>query len=519
MKTLKLKIKNSDEIRESLKPFLYQYTGLFHKLYKHESNTDKKELLKKFDLLDVSIYESCKMNVSMRINQQNTIKKNKLNSIVDIKKELIELNNQKDRLSSNIKHTKRFNKRTKLSKKIYKLNSKLSSLNNSINKDITYGGKSLLRTISYQNNLKNSNSEKFNPEVLQNSLNEYRSKRLLPFYVVGRASDGGNRKFDFKFSIESNTKNNMIIFKPNKRTKINIEYCANRNYENELNRLQKLVNSNSVSITVTLGLDYICLTYDESVFKNNTEVSLERYLAIDLNPKEIGYCIVQKDSSKNEFKTLYKELVSLKKLSVRLNRSSSSSVQKKQNNKRKFEIIQVWKRIFNIAKCFKVSCIIIEDLEFKSKDLGNEVNKQVNNLWHRELTLKQIQKRCNEGGIELRLVNPAYSSLIGNLSFEDYDCVASSLELARRGINKYVKGNRVYPEVGREHIDRVNHVFCGKSTSLKVKSWKEIYTLLSNSELRYRNKNHKWFLTESNMSSYKSCVFTTQYSCNNVITI
>jgi len=63
-----------------------------------------------------------------------------------------------------------------------------------------------------------------------------------------------------------------------------------------------------------------------------------------------------------------------------------------------------------------------------------------------------ISRRCNETGTILRKVNPCYSSFIGNLTFKEYDPIASSIEILRRGIGQFSKGFKLIPEF---HIDNL----------------------------------------------------------------
>jgi len=104
----------------------------------------------------------------------------------------------------------------------------------------------------------------------------------------------------------------------------------------------------------------------------------------------------------------------------------------------------VWKYIFNLAKHYKVSHFVMEDLDFKpkvDKNKPKEFNRKTKNLWHRTLTQQLVNKYCNINGIIKIEVIPCYSSFIGNMVYEDYDPIAASLELCRRGIVKYIKGS------------------------------------------------------------------------------
>ena len=57
-----------------------------------------------------------------------------------------------------------------------------------------------------------------------------------------------------------------------------------------------------------------------------------------------------------------------------------------------------------------------------------------------------------EVGLILRRVNPCYSSFIGNLVYNEYDPIASSLEICRRGIGQFTKGFKLIPDFDLDNI-------------------------------------------------------------------
>ena len=155
----------------------------------------------------------------------------------------------------------------------------------------------------------------------------------------------------------------------------------------------------------------------------------------------------------------------------------------------------MWKKIFQIFKYYKCSYLHIEDLNFKSKSRDLEVreaNRKVNNIWHRELSRNLIEKYCNREGIlrHKNDVNPVYTSLIGNLSYGYFDPVNASIEIGRRGMYCYTKGN-FYPQLEADTImntmSRINCVDLRDVSFIKdCKSWKEIGEAIKESGLRYR---------------------------------
>ena len=132
-----------------------------------------------------------------------------------------------------------------------------------------------------------------------------------------------------------------------------------------------------------------------------------------------------------------------------------------------------------------------------------EFNKMVINLWHRTLTTQLINKHCNENGIILLNIEPFYSSFVGNLVYQDYDCISSATELCRRGMNKYTKGYSLYPSLKSINQEKLNYLLgenvCNDGT------WVNLYKAVSGSGLRYRNKSVNG-LEVNNLQSRKSMV-------------
>jgi hypothetical protein len=232
-----------------------------------------------------------------------------------------------------------------------------------------------------------------------------------------------------------------------------------------------------------------------------------RYLAVDLNPEEISIVIVDKNESLvdkiEDNQIIYKNFYNLKELNTKLRLSTIDKKQIKQNNKRKYEIKEVWTDIFRITKHYKVAYFVIEDLNIKNKNNNiTEFNRKVNNLWHRTLTTQLIKKNCNEQSIILIEVVAAYSSFIGNLVYQDYDCIAAAKEICRRGMYKYTKDNSIFPSTKTIHQKKLIYLL-GEKVNVEGCSWKQLYKITSG--LSYRNKDKSLFL-EKYLKSYKSKV-------------
>ena len=516
MLTYKLKIKNKIDVSAYYK----NYSFLFRKLYANfELSADKyfqKELQIKFGL-DSWFFESCKTEVSMKLAQDKTQKSKQLLQIQSIEKEL--LNNN-------------FEGKKGKRKKFY-LKEKLSYLKEKQDKKITFGGLSNLQKISFLSNEKEENQGE-----LSLAKAKYYKQRIIPIYSIGEAPQKSNRKFSFDFLHQ------QILFKPDKNTKISVDFYCSKNQLKNLTKLQTYIGI--MPISVRLDNDFIWISFDEEKLSNyefkeneyfreikkvpkNEENSKElrkeiykkfiteqrerklvnklnnRYLAVDLNPEFIGFCVVDKLAN-GEINVVYKECLDLSNLNTKTRLSSTDKKQIKQNNKRKFELCEAWRYIFELATHFKVAYFVAEELEFKAKSYNENshlANYKTKNIWHRTLTTNLINKYCNSLGIEQIGVIAAYSSFIGNIQYNYFDPTSASLEIARRGTVKYDKGSSIFPVLS----DKDKDTMCQLGLDVPcdtVLTWKLALERFATSGLRYRRILEKSEILDKNLSSYKS---------------
>lgn len=512
MITIKLNITEVDDTDFVLNK-QKQYSYAFRKLYKHINLINDKEFINKLKInYDLSAYEiNClKKDVQTKFEQMKTNKENLENEIISITKEIELLND--------IKHKTKKQVRT-----LFKLNKKLDFKNKSLSKDITFGGRNLLKQISFLSNHKTNNSE-----LIKDKLKTYKENRILPINYIGSLNDkNSNRYFQFNFN------NSEIIYKPNGKKKIKINYKVKSNYKNILNKLQEVKDSKLLPISVKLTTKYIYITFDNSLLtdysfnkkeyfndlklipkdnkilrkelfkkyiKNQEERMfkdkiMNRYCAIDLNPEYIGLSIIDK----NNFKIIHKQTFDLTLLMKKNNKSSCNFNSKYLTNKRKFEIGKIYKSIFNLINHYKVANFVIEDLNFKPKNINDkpkEFNRKVKNIWNLDLQLNLINKHCINNGIKLIEINPVYSSFIGNLIYNDFDAVNASIEICRRGMIKYEKNNNLFPKITSTIIDTVVKRFKQSFPDVQLIkdciSWKELYKLFKQTECKYR-----WQLNEN----------------------
>lgn len=452
MKTIVYKINVSDNDKELIGSLQNDYSISFRKMYNNI------ELMK-----DINFVNSLKIKSKKQIEYlQKEVEAFYDRNVAN-----------KDKILSNIN---KLESKDKLNLKQFK---HLQYLKKSINKKIIFGDKVELTKLSRGTGNKD----------------KWKQSRLLPLIFYGEASRYGNRFFNLK-----NLTDGCILFKlEGSNIKIPISFNTKK-HNKDLIRLESLLLSKSIPITIKLTVNTISFTYDESILHNtNLDIKsfykeikdikdktirksliankhreheeylkqgkLDRYLAIDLNPDGIGYCITDK-----EYTIITKGYLDISKIY--------------NANKRKYETSIIVKELFKLIKHYKCSYIVTEELNLTNTDLGNKVsNRKVNNLWNRVLIKELINRRCNETGTILIEVNPVYSSFIGNIVYNEYDPVAASLEVCRRGINKYSKGG-FYPE-----IDITNFINDERYGKIKeCLTWKDMYSLFITSKWSYRRE-------------------------------
>ena len=314
------------------------------------------------------------------------------------------------------------------------------------------------------------------------SKEEYCKQRLIPINIQGERLAKGNRLFNFDFQ------NSKLTFKMFKNEKTEIEVYLPRGKQlKELLRIQELIEQKQITVTISFNNDFVWITFDESLLKLEEEfknLKNNRIMGLDLNPNYIGLSILEFDKNDN-FKVLHKQVFDFTELNKKSGKSSSDSSSIYLKNKSKFEKIQVCYDIVNLLSYWKCSKLCLEDLNIKNfnKRNGKNFNRLCNNVWNRSLIINKLKMLSNIYNFELVEVNPAYSSFIGNLLYGSNstpDMIASSIEIARRGYKKFQKG-WFYPEFSVDNLNELQ-----KQTEIGIKSWKELYSKIKESKLKYR---------------------------------
>ena len=247
---------------------------------------------------------------------------------------------------------------------------------------------------------------------------------------------------------------------------------------------------NEFSIAIGLSKDHITFCYDEEWLNGNrcfySNLKENRILGIDQNPNYLGLSIIEFDE-KDDFKVLHKRVFDLSKLTKKSGKASDDVKSKYLVNKRKFETINLAYEIDKLVKIWNVGKIAIEDLCFENKLKGKERNRLCKNSWDRCLFENKLKMLSKFHGYEVVEVNAAYSSIVGNIIYGNEKCpdmVAASIEIARRGYKKFEK-RWFYPSF-RKSLNLMNEQWKQTSLDISAKDWKDIFSLIKESELKYR---------------------------------
>ena len=302
-----------------------------------------------------------------------------------------------------------------------------------------------------------SNFEKRKAGKITNE--QWKQLRIQPLSVIGEASKKGNRKFNFDIE------NNKLVFKVNKKQHIEITLPKlKKTLKRVMRKLQESCKECLAPISFRISESYIWIIYDEKKLASPIySGKAGRTCAIDLNPEYIG-CVILDGNQ-----VVKSKLFNFKQL------TNSSS------NKLKHELSQTAKSLISFAKSHNCSSFAIEQLNIKNKNhgKGKKFNKLINNKWNRNYLINQLVKRTNIEGIGLTLVNPAYSSIIGNLVHQLPDAISAAIEIGRRSR----KGAPFYPVVISEDI-LANR--WKEAQGWSYNNWKELTSCLKNSKVRYR---------------------------------
>ncbi len=535
MKTIKLHIthlEGEDFVREKQVLFSNALILVYNRFDESEDKEFIRRVMERFQLNDIE-YRSVKSDAKAAREQDTTRDNQFAERILSISEDLH--NNE-------VPYHKRF-----------KMFNRIQRLQRRIGKPQVFGSVQTLRELTRE-----CNKEERDETKVATLRNQYHEKRVQPLFVVGEGNENGNRFFGLKYLADG-----VCIYKPCKKQHYEIRFKVQKHQRNELERIAQYSTLHKQPVSVRLSTEFLYLTYDElslrgygldkksrsadvkkvkekslppdvekeeirAVYKSWYDEQRNRMLkdkvpnrcmAVDLNPTNIGWSVLNKDG--DGYTVVAAGQFDLSQVCTKLGLPSSHPDTKRQTAKRRYELTIVFKKLFAIAYHYKCAVFGMEDLSFKKDNTAasREANRKARNLWCRTLCEQLITKRCNECGIELRKVNACYSSFIGNIQYNYVDATNASVEIGRRALFRFDKGTGLYPELRQEDMRTVEARFgqdaaCGNADGW-VKLYKSLFDSYGNVELNHRvrvaleealpHRTHR-------MNSYKSRVFLIKFT-------
>jgi len=141
-------------------------------------------------------------------------------------------------------------------------------------------------------------------------------------------------------------------------------------------------------------------------------------------------------------------------------------------NKREYDVHELAKNV--VAEAEKAGkTLVLEDLKFKQKRKGKKFNRMTSNFLHKQIT-ESIYRRAAKCGVEVRKVNPAFTSILGRLKYEQPLSLnrhtAAALVIGRRGQNFQERQTfMVTPSTTKKNA--LNLAGRGASIALSPKAW------------------------------------------------
>ena len=329
------------------------------------------------------------------------------------------------------------------------------------------------------------------------SYEKFAERRVFPIYSVGQCNCHGNRLFKI---VDSHT----IVFKPDRKHHIQLTLKnVGKNREEQLLKLIELQKANGIPITYELDLEYVYITFDNSLFENHKySVRTDRTMQIDVNPNYIGWSVTDWKQD-YDFHLVASGMFSLKSLNDyenRLSVNSDSKESKYVTNKRKHEVIYIAKELLKLCKHYHCEVFAMEELSIKTSSInkGKKLNRLINSQWNRKLLFQQIRKHILSSSTTLVEVQPQYSSIVGNLvnrRLELPDPVLSSIEIGRRGHEfscQYIFKRRqqekivVLPKLETVKKSIIQSLEEFGIDAPEFNDWDELWSVVKKSKVKYR---------------------------------
>ncbi len=252
-----------------------------------------------------------------------------------------------------------------------------------------------------------------------------------------------------------------------------VEFCL----KNQVKIQQAIVNQQPITAKIIKKLTpggkdmgyYLQLSFEEVLINNinnkSSSIKNEKLtMGIDLNEKGLAYCIIKSDGNKLSPKDQKNNSLQYKPTGF-----IQWDLKDKTTAQRQWVISNKITELLTIAEDYNIQNIAIENLDFssnmgnmnsgykgKTSNSGFNYNKMLSSFAKRQFS-DMISRKTERLGMNLYLVNPAYSSIGG---FSKYGIVnklavdmAASLWLARQAIY-----GEVYKEEVRNNISYIRYV-------------------------------------------------------------
>ena len=249
-----------------------------------------------------------------------------------------------------------------------------------------------------------------------------------------------------------------------------VEFCS----KNQVKIQQAIANKQPITAKIIKKLTpngknigyYLQLSFEEvlNIHQNKMNKSNNLTMGIDLNEKGLAYCIIKADGNKLSPRDQKQNSLQYKPCGF-----IQWDLKDKTTAQRQWVISNKITELLTIAEDYHIKNISIENLDFssnmgnmnagykgKTNDKGFNYNKMLSSFAKKQFN-DMITRKTERLGINLYLVNPAYSSIGG---FSKYGVVnklpvdmAASLWLARQALY-----GEVYKEEVRNNISYVRYI-------------------------------------------------------------
>jgi len=322
------------------------------------------------------------------------------------------------------------------------------------------------------------------------SKEEWKELRSNNFYSRGDKSKEGNLhtrlyyddlkdEFKMRLSIPVEGKQCKFLYCP-----VSVPKEARHKGKREL-LIGAIENHSPYSIRIRRDGDRYSahITLSEETYGNylyDIPSSAQNVAGIDLNVDRIGIVITDRKGNFVKRKTFYcHELEYVRK------------------NKRDYIIHKIIKDVFEWLKREQVECIVIEDLKFKQDlDTNKKLNRIKSNFTYRKL-YEAITRKALRSSIDIKLINPAYTSQIGQMKYYSYGLSrheSAAYVIARRGCGY---SERIPKGIVKEIpvlIERLKEGLEGAKEAARRKLLKQIELLKNWKNYSPINTKHKWKL-------------------------